>query len=153
MFFEIERRLCGRIFCDFCKERLWEVRRRRNFFFASCLLQGKEVPKNTGEAVNWCEKAAHQGYDKAIQCLDDIKYSHVCEKIARNMVCTQDEVAVLERMSMRGTIGAEGLLVNARFGEPLRLPPAGIQHRPVRFPPSKQKNKDRTRRSLFFWWR
>ena len=101
------------------------------FFFASCLLQGKGVPKNTGEAVNWCEKAAHQGYDKAIQCLDDIKYSHVCEKIARNMVCTQADVAVLERMSMRGTIGAESLLVNARFGEPLRLPPAGIQHRPV----------------------
>ena len=85
------------------------------FFFASCLLQGKCVAKNTGEAVKWCELAANQGYDKATQCLDEIKYAYVCEKIGYGSICSSDDINVLETMATRGTLGAEGLLTNARL--------------------------------------
>ena len=95
------------------------------FFFASCLLQGKGVAKNTGEAVKWCELAANQGYDKATQCLDEIKYAYVCEKIGYGSICSSNDINVLETMAIRGTLGAEGLLANARLNRARSLAKAG----------------------------
>lgn len=83
------------------------------FFMCSCFLNGKGVTKDINEAIKWCELSASQGYDKALQFLDEIKYAKICEEIACGTVCSSEDIGVLSRMSVKGTLGATPLLETA----------------------------------------
>ena len=78
-------------------------------------LSGAVVLKSLDSAIHWCALAAEQGHKEAKESLDNLKYAKLCQNVSPAAGYSQDDIAILERVSEKGEAGAHVLLNNARL--------------------------------------
>lgn len=85
-------------------------------FFLCCRhLSGAGVLKSLDSAIHWCALAAEQGHNEAKKSLDKLQYAKLCQNVNPAAGYSQDDIALLERVSEKDEVGARVLLNNARL--------------------------------------